>query len=109
MQGRIKTFQFLTSLQLPSTDMCVFCGLNIENCEHLFNTCMKTRYVWLEMGDTIGKSICFPIDFALVKSIIAVDTWLLWKSMCNLIFQKPQPDFSWMVTRDFDHVEEYSI
>lgn len=45
-QGRIPTYEYLYALKLGPRYFCVFCGLNKENNEHIFQYCHKIQNIW---------------------------------------------------------------
>lgn len=100
-----------------------FGSLMNETAEHIFNFCFKIQWVWNNIGELIGKQICFPNGIILsghwlevnnsgktyfVASVITAPVWLIWKARCNVFFRNTQPDFKWIANRAIAHVNEYS-
>lgn len=106
MHGKIKTNDYLYSLNLGLYNLCAMCCLDRENIEHLFNLCPKAQAAWNNVSNILGKNV--PIlggissgswlnyyqenSSIFMKSIITVGSWFIWKSRCNLIFREEEPN-----------------
>lgn len=103
MHGRVKTNDFLYSLNIGQPSLCVFCGMILENNEHLFYDCSHARYI--NIWQLVGVLTMLKVDFVngitsgswlegyrnydqlFVASICASSIWWIWKTRCNKIFK----------------------
>ncbi|XP_039138794.1 uncharacterized protein LOC120276131 [Dioscorea cayenensis subsp. rotundata] len=123
LHNGVKMYEYLYRLNLGPQTLCKLCNLDVENSDHLFNTCPKAQLVWNLVSNFIGKHICFPEGFSsgnwilpansgytkFDQSVIAVVSWFIWKSRCNLIFRNETPDLNSIPIRAISHVREYSL
>ncbi|XP_039145745.1 uncharacterized protein LOC120282984 [Dioscorea cayenensis subsp. rotundata] len=123
LHNGIKTYDYLYRLNLGPQTLCRFCNIDFECTEHLFNHCSKAQYIWRLVSAAIGKQVSFLDGFSSGhwlsptnsvydlrdQSVIAVTSWLIWKSRCNLIFRNESPDFNAIHVNALSHVREFSL
>lgn len=121
--GKIKTNEYLYSLNMGPQCICSMCSLDRETIEHLFNQCPKFQAVWSYISNNLGKVICFPNGiskglwlsscqantFVFLKSNVVAGAWFIWKSWCKLILNNKTPDLTMIARRVIAHVWEYSL
>lgn len=62
-RGRLLTSDLLNAFTLGPRSLCVLCGLEFENIEHLLFRCTKAQLIWHLIGSMLGIHICFPNGF----------------------------------------------
>lgn len=103
--GQITTVEYLFSINLGPRRMCIFCNLEYENSEHLFNHCYKTQCTWNSISTLTSKLISFPDGLCMgiwlshshfstkIKAIIALTARYILKARCDAIFRDIKPNF----------------
>lgn len=103
-----------------SNRYCALCDLETETARHLFHFCVKVQPLWalinnhlsfnFHNGFTYGNwlwSIGIKGSIHL-KSIIAITTWLIWKTRCNYIFRVDTFYCNLIVNQVIAHIKQYS-
>lgn len=101
LQGKVKTTEFIHSLNIGPTLPCSFCRLTIEIAEHLFHLChhsilmlrevCRLTNIKIEFEGGITSGIWIETrkspDQRFNPSVIYVVIQWIWKAKCNAIFR----------------------
>lgn len=121
IHGKIKTKDFLYQMNVGTNRLCGLCNSEIETVEHLLHWCDKDLPVWSLISNMYNLNFNFhdgimssnwlwPTEnkgSLFSKSIIAVTTWLIWKSHCNCIFKDDIFDFNIIVEHVVAHIKDF--
>lgn len=118
LHGRVQTTEFLHSINLAPSSNCVLCGLNLEDLDHLFLNCPKSRIVWIALERILNTKLVFGDGIcsgywllqgksSFITSMISIGFWLIWKARCGMVFKKLSPNFISIPNHALDHVCEY--
>lgn len=120
-QGRLPTAEYLYRLRLGLDSPCILCGLHSESNEHLYNLCLKTQYIWRNLGLKLNTALNFTDGFyssswllyssntKYILAIIFAGAWLIWKARCDAIFKNSQPNYNSIISKSIDHANEFAL
>lgn len=122
LHGKVKTIDFLFSLNKTPNSYSVLCGINTENINYLFNHCSKVQLIWRKIEEitNIHINLCsniisraWPQETKTTKakkvpSLIVAIISNIWIAQCNLIFKGIQMGPHWIIISSIDNVNDYS-
>lgn len=116
IQRKLKTYDFLYTLNLGHPENCVFCGLFRETDDHLFRLCHKVEnqinmHIPLDSHLAEGLWLNFdrPDTGKFIALIIGTMTWYIWKVRCDYIFSGKIPDYNMTANLSVNQVKEFKV
>ncbi|KAJ0480923.1 putative reverse transcriptase zinc-binding domain-containing protein [Helianthus annuus] len=108
---RLPTKSALARRNVPIPNQsCVFCGVYVESCDHVFVSCHFAQMVWQNLAGWLRMQpiIAFGIQDLLtlhgsssgsrrkkaILAIILVAFWCIWKTRNEIVFRQVVPNFA---------------
>lgn len=103
-----------------SNRYCALCDSKTETAGHLFHCCVKVQPVWALISNHLSFNSHNGFTYSNrlwsigikgsihLKSIIAITTWLIWKTHCNYIFRVDIFYCNLIVKQVIAHIKQYS-
>lgn len=67
LHNGVKTYDYLYNMNLGPQNFFIWCNLEYEIAEHLFNLCPKSQLIWNLISNDIGLTIAFTNGLVLFR------------------------------------------
>jgi len=63
---------YLKKIDVSQDDLCSFCGIHIEDMQHLFFYCDKSRDIWINLENIINNKTSINVSFSLKEILFGL-------------------------------------